>query len=210
MEDDQGFREALEIVLNGTPGFRCVSTHESGEDAVAHLPAEKVDLVLMDLSLPKMTGAECIRRLREQRPKLLALVLTVHEDTERIFQSLEAGAMGYVLKKTPPAQILEAIQELVDGGSPMSPAIARKVVQVFDRTDSVIAGMEHLSRAERAVLDLLLEGQIYKQIADGLSISAHTVRNHIHNIYEKLHVRSRREMISKMGRRRPWLALVRK
>jgi len=209
VEDDLDISEALKTILNGTLGFRCVSTHSSGDDASAGLPVDKVDVVLMDLSLPGMSGIECTRRLKERRPKLLVMILTVHEDAEKIFQSLEAGASGYILKKTPPAEILEAIQELVNGGSPMSPAIARKVVQAFDRTEPVVAEVERLSIAERAVLDLLLRGERYKAIAEALNISAHTVRNHIHRIYEKLHVRSRREAVEKVRGRRPWFALGR-
>jgi len=210
VEDDLEIREALRTILNHTNGFQCLSAHHSGEDAIAKLPVDKADVVLMDLQLSGMTGIDCARRLKELRPTLLLMVLTVHEDTDRIFQSLEAGAIGYILKKTPPAEILEAIQELVNGGSPMSPAIARKVVQAFDRTEPFVSEVESLSIAERAVLDQLLRGERYKAIAEHLKISVHTVRNHIHRIYEKLHVRSRREAVEKVRGRRPWFTLGRR
>ena len=209
VEDDARTREALKTILDGTPGFRCLSAHSSAEEALKELPFEKADVVLMDLSLPRMSGIECVRRLKERRPKLLLMVLTVHEDTDRIFQSLEAGAAAYLLKKTPPAEIIEGIRELVDGGSPMSPAIARKVVQAFERPQHQAPGMERLTSSECTVLERLMRGDFYKEIADGLDISPHTVRNHIHHIYEKLQVKSREEAVRKVRGPRRWLGLAR-
>lgn len=206
VEDDARVREALRTILDGTPGFRCLSAHETAEEALKDLPVEKADVVLMDLSLPKISGIECVRRLKERRPKLLVMVLTIHEDAERIFQSLEAGTTGYLLKKTPPPEILEAIQELVDGGSPMTPAVARKVVQAFDRSGNEVPELARLTTTERAVLERLMRGEYYKEIADALKISAHTVRNHIHHIYEKLQVNSREEAVKKLRGPRRWLS----
>ena len=209
VEDDERTSQALKTILDGTPGFRCLSTHATAEEALKELPVEKVDVVLTDLSLPRMSGIECLRRLKESRPKLLLMVLTVHEDAERIFQSLEAGATAYMLKRTPPAQIIEAISELVEGGSPMSPAIARKVVQSFERPQHEVPQMAQLTGSERLVLERLMRGELYKEIADALKISAHTVRNHIHHIYEKLQVKSREEAEKKLRGPRRWLRAAR-
>ena len=209
VEDDARTREALKTILDGTLGFRCLSAHGSAEDAVKELPVDKADVVLMDLSLRRMSGIECVRQLKERRPKLHLMVLTVHEDADRIFQSLEAGATGYLLKKTPPAEIIEAIRELVDGGSPMSPAVARKVVQAFERPRGPSPGMDLLTASERGVLERLVRGDLYKEIADELGISIHTVRNHIHHIYEKLQVKSREEAVRKVRGPRRWLGLAR-
>jgi len=205
IEDDERTCQALKTILDGTPGFLCLSTHATAEEALKELPVEKVDVVLTDLSLPRMSGIECLRRLKESRPKLLLMVLTVHEDAERIFQSLEAGATAYLLKRTPPAQIIEAISELVEGGSPMSPAVARKVVQAFERPQHEIPQMAQLTGSERLVLERLMRGELYKEIADALKISVHTVRNHIHHIYEKLQVKSREEAEKKLRGPRRWL-----
>ena len=209
VEDDARVREALKIILEGTHGFRCVSAHESAEDAVKELPLDKADVVLMDLSLRRMSGIECVRQLKERRPRLLVMVLTVHEDADRIFQSLEAGASAYLIKKTPPAEIIEAIRELMEGGSPMSPAIARKVVQAFERPRGRSPEMDRLTASERGVLERLVRGDLYKEIADELGISIHTVRNHIHHIYEKLQVKSREEAVKKLRGPRRWLGLAR-
>ena len=191
VEDDAGFADALSRILNGTPGFRCLSTHATGEDALADLPFGEVDVALVDLSLPGITGAECIRRLRDRADKPLFMVLTIWEDTERIFESLKAGATGYLLKKTPPAEILESIVELSRGGSPMSPGIARKVTQFFHAIPSTAGDLDELTDREREVLHQLAQGHANKEIAALLRIRYDTVRNHVRSIYTKLHVRSR-------------------
>lgn len=201
IEDDEGFANALATILNGTPGFRCLSTHATGEDALEDLPFTEANVVLVDLSLPGIGGAECIRRLRDRSDKPLFMVLTIHEDASRIFESLKAGATGYVLKKTPPAEILEAIAELVRGGAPMSPAIARKVAQHFHRERPGSASIGGLTDREREVLHSISGGHSVKEIAELLSLSVHTVRNHIKRIYEKLQVHSRAEATAKyLGR----------
>jgi len=197
VEDDEQARESLRVLFNGTPGFRCVSTHRSTEDALKKLPLHDCDLVLLDLSLPGASGIECARELKRRRPALLLLVLTVHEDAEKIFESLKAGAIGYLLKRTPLAQIVSAIEEAVAGGSPISPAIARKVTQYFQALPSAAPGLGDLTDREREVLDHIARGRANKEIADRLNISQHTVDNHIRRIYEKLQVRNRTEAAAK-------------
>lgn len=201
VEDDDQTRDAWAIVLNGTPGFRCVSTHASAECALRNLPIEKADAVLVDLGLAGMSGIDLIRRLKQQRPKLLLCVLTVHEDTERIFESLQAGASGYILKRTAPAQILELLAEMMAGGSPMSPAIARKVTQFFHRLPTATKSLDRLTDRELDILHHVSQGKSDKQIAEKLGISVNTVRNHTSAIYDKLHVHSRTEATARyLGR----------
>jgi len=201
VEDDDQTRDAWAVLLNGTPGFRCVSTHRTAEDALAKLPIEEADVVVVDLGLPKLSGVELIRRLKLKRPKLLLCVLTVHEDPDKVFQSLKGGASGYILKKTPPAQILELIAEMVTGGAPMSPAIARKVAQYFHKLPNSAEDVDRLTDRERDVLHHISQGRADKQIARQLGISTNTVRNHVSNIYKKLHVHSRTEATVKyLGR----------
>lgn len=205
VEDDDQAREALAVLFNGTPGFRCVSTHRSAEDALKKLPVEKCDVVLLDLGLPpKKTGEEgieCARSLKRLRPELLLLVLTVHEDNAKIFESLKAGASGYLLKKTPHSRLAESVQEVVDGGSPMSPAIARRVTQYFQGLPPASGGLGVLSDRERETLDHIARGRTNKEIAQQLDISPHTVGNHVAKIYAKLQVRSRAEATTKyLGR----------
>ena len=201
VEDDAASAESLSRILNGTPGFRCLSTHATGEDALIDLPFSDVHVVLMDLSLPGIGGAECIRRLRQRSEKLLFMVLTVWEDHEKIFESLKAGASGYLLKKTPPAEILEAIVDLSRGGSPMSPGIARKVTRFFHTNPSTAGELDELTDREREVLHHLSQGHSNKEIADQIGIKNNTVRNHVANIYAKIHVRSRSAATSKyLGR----------
>lgn len=197
VEDDVQARESLAVLISGTPGFRCASTHGSTEDALKKLPASQCDVVLLDLSLPGASGIECARELKLRHPALLLLVLTVHEDHEKIFESLKAGACGYLLKRTPLAQIVSAIEEAVAGGSPMSPAIARKVTQYFHALPLPAHGLGDLTDREREVLDHIARGRANKDIAARLRISGHTVDNHIRRIYEKLQVHNRTEAATK-------------
>ena len=197
VEDDNQARESLAVLFNGTAGFRCVSTHGSTEDALKKLPLTDCDVVLLDLSLPGASGIECARELKRRRPALLLLVLTVHEDQEKIFESLKAGACGYLLKKTPLAQLVAAIEEIVAGGSPMSPAVARKVTQYFQALPPASGGLAVLTDREREVLDHIARGRANKEIAARLNISQHTVDNHIRAIYEKLQVHNRTEAAAK-------------
>jgi DNA-binding NarL/FixJ family response regulator len=201
IEDDEEFAGALATILNGTPGYRCVSIHSNGEDALKDMPVDEVDILLTDLSLPGIGGAECIRRLREKSPKLLCMVLTVHEDAGKIFDSLKAGATGYLLKKTPPAQILEGIANLLQGGAPMSPAIARKVAQFFHDLPSPSEDIHQLTDREREILHYIAQNYADKEIAEKMDISHHTVRNHVKSIYAKLEVNSRMAAAAKYLRR---------
>ncbi len=197
VEDTEQTREGLAALINGAEGFRCVAAYPSAEAALEDLPEREVDVLLMDIGLPGMSGIECIRRLKEQRPDLQIMMLTVFKDDDKIFDSLAAGATGYILKTTPPAQRLEAIQDLYNGGSPMSGEIARKVVQTFQQSKTPAPEMKDLSKREREILSYLVKGHTYKEIADKLHISIETVRTHLRNIYEKLHVRNGIEAAAK-------------
>jgi DNA-binding NarL/FixJ family response regulator len=201
VEDDGGVREHLEMLINGGNDLRCVSSHSSAEEALAKLPGIKPDVVLMDINLPGITGIECTRKLKEKLPSVQILMLTMYDDADQIFQSLTAGASGYLLKRTPPTKLLDDIQAVKNGASPMSPKVARKVVEYFQSRMPTPAaggsGCENLSKREEEILDLLAKGYRYKEIADALGISFDTVRSHLRNIYEKLHVSSRTEAVVK-------------
>ena len=198
VEDDPQVREGLVTLLRAAPGFHCAAACSSAEEALQRLPSLSVDVVLMDIHLPGMSGIECIRRLKQQQAGLQITMLTVFEDHDRIFQSLEAGASGYLLKQTPPEKLLEAITDLHHGGSPMSAQIARRVVERFQRPARPGAGVENLTPREQEIIHLLAQGYLYKEIADQLSLSVETVRTHLHRIYDKLHVRTRTEAVMKM------------
>jgi len=197
VEDDKTVREGLQMLLNGSPGFQCTGAYGSGEEALQNIAGLNPDAVLMDLHLPGMSGIECVVQLKERYPSLQIIVLTVFEDSELIFNSLAAGATGYLLKKTPPAKLLEAITEVRNGGSPMSSQIARKVVETFRKTPSVASPVYNLSKRENEIISCLAKGYMYKEIANQLNISVETVRTHVRNIYEKLHVRTRTEAVVK-------------
>jgi RNA polymerase sigma factor (sigma-70 family) len=202
VEDNDKLRGTLERVLNRADGFRCVSQYASAEDALKDLPDVKPDVVLMDINLPGMNGVECVRQLKKTAPGIQVMMLTVYEDTENIFDALAAGANGYMLKRTPGKELLEAIQEVQRGGSPMTAHIARKVVQSFQQSAAASASAtENLSEREQQVLDLLSRGLMYKEIADKLGISYETVHTYIRRIYEKLQVRTRTEAVAKFLRR---------
>jgi len=205
VEDDAGVRANLAAILNGAPGFHCQAAYPDGHTALQAIPANRPDVVLMDINLPGMLGTECVRQLKGLAPGLPVLMLTVYDDSEQVFKSLMAGAMGYLLKRTPKAKLLEAIREVYDGGAPMSRQIARRVVQFFQQTDQMPATTETprspeiatLTEREEQVLAGLAQGHLYKEIADQLKISFETVRTHVRNIYEKLHVHSRTEAVLK-------------
>ena len=197
VEDDKTVREGLQMLLNGSPGFTCVAAYNSGEDALAGIPDMLPEVTLMDINLPGINGIECILKLKEQQLPILFIMLTVFEDADAIFRSLSAGACGYLLKHTPPAKLLEAIQDVYRGGSPMSGEIARKVVQSFQQAPAKNHDQANLTKREEEILNLLSQGYFYKEIAHSLSISVETVRTHIRNIYEKLQVRTRTEAILK-------------
>jgi DNA-binding NarL/FixJ family response regulator len=201
VEDNAELRGTLMRVINRAPGFECIGQHGDAESALAALPGERPAVVLMDINLPGMNGVECVRRLKQQMPSLLVVMLTAYEDTDNIFGSLEAGASGYLLKRSKSAEILDAIREVVGGGSPMTAHIARKVVHSFQARGASPSPTENLAEREREVLDLLAQGFMYKEIADKLGISFETVRTYIRRIYEKLQVRSRTEAVAKALRR---------
>lgn len=197
VDDDTGVRESLAALINGTSGFRCSGAYPNGETALKQFGGNWPHVVLMDVNLPEMSGIECVVKLKALKPKLQILMLTVCEDSNEIFKSLMAGASGYLIKETPPAQILEAIADVHRGGSPMSSHIARKVVQYFQKRGQDSEFAENLSPRELEVLAHLAKGYRYKEIADLMSISVLTVRSHLQRIYEKLHVRSRTEAVVK-------------
>ena len=197
VEDDVRVRGALARLIDRSEGFCCVSQHPSGENALDDLPRVKPEVVLMDINLPGMNGVECVRRLKLLLPETQIVMLTVYEDTDLIFNALAAGATGYLLKRTPTAEILAAIRDVHNGGSPMTSHIARKVVQSFRRNEAPARDDAALSPREQEVLSHLASGYLYKEIAAALNISYDTVHTHIRRIYEKLQVRSRTEAVAK-------------
>lgn len=201
VEDDQRVRESLAVLINGAENIRCVSTNATGEAALEDIARRKPDVVLMDINLPGISGIECVRKLKAQLPKLQILMLTMYEDDEKVFQSLVAGASGYLVKRTSPAELLKAIEEVQSGASPMSGKIARTVVEYFRTLQTAEPQQEYLSKREEEILGLLVKGYRYKEIADALSISYETVRSHLKNIYDKLHVHSRTEAVVKYLRK---------
>ncbi len=197
VEDNRGFRAKLENYLNEAPGFHCVCACDSAEEALKMIPQVLPDVVLMDIHLPRMSGVDCTRQLKSICPSVQILVLTVYEDNNRIFGALKAGASGYLLKRAAPDSILAAIQEVKQGGAPMSSQIARCVVQSFREPAPNPLKADKLSQREEEILQQLSQGYSTKEIADRSSISVNTVRTHLQHIYDKLHVRSRTEAILK-------------
>lgn len=197
VEDIKEIREGFCALINGSEGLKCVSCFSNAETALRDLIDDKPDVVLMDIGLPGMSGIECIRKLKAKKPELQIIMLTVYEDDDHIFKALVAGASGYLIKKTPPARLLEAIQDVYNGGSPMSSQIARKVIGTFQSLNKSSVETENLSVREQEILSYLAKGFRYKEIAEKLFISIETVRTHLRNIYEKLQVRSRTEAVLK-------------
>jgi DNA-binding NarL/FixJ family response regulator len=202
IEDQPDIREGLGMLIRGTPGYRVTGSFRSMEEALPTIGKGLPDVALVDIGLPGMSGIEGIRRLREQNPKLLVLMLTVYDDNERIFEAMCAGACGYLLKKTPPARLLESLREVVDGGAPMSPEVARRVVQLFHKFRPPEAAEYRLSPTEMRLLKLLAEGHHYKTAAVEMQISINTVSYHMRSIYQKLQVHSKSEAVSKALRDR--------
>jgi DNA-binding NarL/FixJ family response regulator len=201
VDDEKELRESIATFVNGSPGFRCVSTYSNAKAALQGLPADQPDVVLMDINMAGMTGIECVERLKAAAPAIQVVMLTVYEDTDQIFRALAAGASGYLLKRLSPTRLLQAIREVHAGGSPMSASIARKVVASFQKAGSTDDKQVHLSPREQTVLDYLAKGLTYKAIADQLGISIDTIRTYLRRIYEKLHVQSRTEAVAKYLRR---------
>ncbi len=199
VEDDAPAREILSDWIRRAQGFRCVSRYGNGESALARLPEDKPEVVLMDINLPGMSGIECVRRLKPLLPTTQFVMITVYEDADHIFNALTAGASGYLLKQTPRQELLAALKEVFAGGSPMTSNIARKVVQSFQRPGPGLDESANLSPREREVLELLARGYLYKEISNSLGISVPTVNTYIRRIYEKLQVRSRAQAVAKYG-----------
>ena len=202
VEDQEDIREGMRFLINQTSEFSCLSVYRDAEDAVTGLSMQQPDLVIMDINLPGMTGIECIRRLKPKFPAMQFIMFTVFEDSEQVFEALTSGASGYLLKKTPPERIISALKELHEGGAPMSTGIARKVIGILQ--ERTIPQQKNpvndfrLSPREYEILDLLAKGLFYKEIASQLLITTGTVRQHIHKIYEKLHVQNRTEALNKL------------
>lgn len=187
----------MAFLINSSEMAQCVSTHCTGEDAVKQIPTARPDVILMDINLPQMSGIECTRRLKLLLPEVQILMLTMYEDSDLVFNSILAGASGYLVKRTPPAKIIEAIQEISSGASPMSGRIARMMVEHFRQMKRAAPEIENLSRREQEVLELLAKGYRYKEIADALNLGFDTVRSHLRSIYDKLHVHTRTEAVAK-------------
>jgi DNA-binding NarL/FixJ family response regulator len=197
VEDVAEMRESWQQLINGLPGFRCVCTCASGREALRVLPAEAPDVIVMDIQMPGMTGIECTLRLKELLPKTPILILTVSADTQTVFRALEAGADGYLLKRSRPDQLQTAIQEVLEGGAPMTSEIARRVVASFRERAARRDEKARLTPREEEVLGYLSQGFANKEIAVKMSVSYETVRDHLRNIYEKLHVHSRTEAVAR-------------
>jgi DNA-binding NarL/FixJ family response regulator len=201
VEDNDQLRGTLCRLLDRAEGFSCLSQYASAEDALAALPKDKPEVALVDINLPGMNGVEFVRRLKQIAPEISSVMLTAYEDTENIFNALAAGATGYLLKRAPRAELLDAIREVRRGGSPMTTHIARKVVQSFQRQSPTPESGDTLSTREQEVLDHLSKGFLYKEIAEKMGISYETVHTYIRRIYEKLQVRTRTEAVAKFLRR---------
>jgi len=193
VEDERETRETIVALLESEPKLRCLSAYPNGEAALQGIPAVKPDVALVDINLPGMSGIECVAKLRMQLPQLQVLMLTTYEDRDLIFDSLRAGAKGYLLKKSPAAELVHAIEQVHAGGAPMSMQVARKIVDHFNQLSQQTSELEKLTKREHEVLSLLAQGYQYKEIGDKLGIGFTTVRRHLEHIYEKLHVQSRTE-----------------
>ena len=197
VDDEKKLCQSIASFLNSSPGFRCVSMYGNAEAALKHLPVDLPDVVLMDINMAGINGIECVKRLKGLIPRAQILMFTIYEDTEQIFKALAAGATGYLLKRREPEELLQALRDAHDGGSPMSNSIARKVVASFQKADETGEKQNLLTAREQRVLDLLAQGLAYKQIGDEMGISINTIRTHLRHIYEKLHVQSRTEAVAK-------------
>jgi DNA-binding NarL/FixJ family response regulator len=197
VEDDRRVRENLALLIDSAPGFSCVAACASAEEALKLLSDAVPDVVLMDIHLPGQSGIQCVARLRRVLPRTQVIMLTVEEDTEQVFESLKAGATGYLVKHVTPEEILEAVAEVHCGGAPMSSHIARRVVTAFRQPPRAGSAEESVTTREAEILRLLAKGNRSKEIADQLNISTGTVNTHVRHIYEKLHVRSRAEAVAR-------------
>ena len=197
VEDLDEVRDALQRLINQSDKFCLVEEFNNAEQAEKRIPLQPPDIVIMDINLPGMSGIECISRIKEKCDGTQFMMFTIYEDDEKFFEALKAGAHGYLLKKTPKEKLLEALEELYNGGSPMSTNIARKVIEAFEKKNRPPAELNTLTNKERQILELLAKGFLYKEIADQLHSTRNTIKQHIHHIYEKLHVQNRTEAINK-------------
>lgn len=193
VEDNKTLRGGFETLINAEPGMKCVCTCMTVNEALQQIPRAKPDVVLMDIQLPDGTGIECTAKIKEQLPKVQIVVVTVYEDSVRIFQALQAGACGYLLKRVNPERIIEAIREACEGGVPMTPEIARKVIGQFRTQAETVSTVNNLTPRETEVLQFVMHGLANKEIADRMGVSVAAVKFHLQHIYEKLHVHSRTE-----------------
>jgi DNA-binding NarL/FixJ family response regulator len=197
VDDDDGIRTSLATLIRRAPALRLVGDYADAEAALKEIPHRPPDVVLMDINLPGVNGVECVRQLKISLPAVQFLMLTVYEDSDSLFNSLKAGASGYLLKRTASARLLDAIRDVYGGGSPMTPQLARRVVQYFAKPPGGEPPMARLTPGEKDFLDQLAKGYAYKEIADRLTISIDTVRSYVRTVYEKLHVHSRTEAVVK-------------
>ena len=202
IEDRHEIRDGLALLINGTDGYSCIGRYRSMEEALARIGQNLPDVALVDIGLPGMNGIEGIRLLKERHPDLLTLTLTIYDDDDRIFHALCAGASGYLLKKTPPARLLESLREVINGGAPMSPEVARRVIKLFRDVRPPEHADYQLTPHETRLLKLLVEGHNYRTAAAELNVSVNTISFHMRHIYEKLQVHSKAEAVSKALRQR--------
>ena len=197
VDDDEGIRSGLAALIRRAPNLKLAGDYANAEMALKEIPRHPPDVVLMDINLPGMKGHECVRQLKAALPAVQFLMLTVYEDSDSLFNSLKAGASGYLLKRTASARLLEAIRDVHAGGSPMTPQLARRVVQFFSKPAEGDSPVARLTPGEKEFLDQLANGYAYKEIADRMKISIDTVRSYVRTVYEKLHVHSRTEAVVK-------------
>jgi len=197
VEDLEDIRNGLAAIINMTDGFKVLQTFSNAEDALQQLSLLQPDIVVMDINLPGINGIECIRRVHEKNRAIQFMMFTIYENSDTVFQALEAGATGYILKNSSPAKIIESMQELYQGGSPMNPEIAKKLVMRFQK-QTFSQNEYHLTPKEQKILELMSKGYLYKEIASELKNTVNTIKQHIRHIYEKLHVQNKAEAINKM------------
>ena len=197
VEDDAGLRDSLALLIQGARGWKLTGTHPSAEAALPALTRHPPEVVLMDINLPGMSGIECVHRLKESVPQVLVLMVTVYDNSDQVFAALAAGASGYLLKRDVPSRLLDFLQDILNGGAPMSSHIARQVVRFFHNQGRAKKETDDLTARERQILEGLAQGSLYKEIASELNIGVETVNTHVRNIYAKLHVRNRTEAVLK-------------
>jgi len=197
VEDDRGLREQIVAILRTAPDIKCIGAYATAEEALSKIPSQNPDVVLMDIGLPGMSGIECVAQIKKQSTAPQIIMVTVYEDSDRIFRALKAGANGYLVKSSPPDELLDAVRDVDTGGAPMSSHIACKVVEHFHVQAPSSQETHNISQREEQVLSLLASGFIYKEIGDQLGISMETVRSHVKNICQKMHVRNRVEAVAR-------------